>query len=186
MLEYILLTNHRRGIGRADTTTAAINRRPRHRAASQFVAHIIKARHGEKRHRSRVSCSPLVDRSSGRHGVQPWPRSARRTHIFFEMGPRPTSGNMLFVSAYYRAGLRAVVRAHGVSLDVVDRVNLCGWYGRGPNRLARSAPRGNWQRERHRFALRESVAHTPPNPPEFQKENSVELVSEQKKLRFAV
>ena len=102
-------------------------------------------------------------------------------HIFFfGMVPRPTSGNMLFISAYYRAGLRAVVRAHGVSLDVVDRVNLCGWYGRGPDRLARSAPRGNWQRERHRFALRESVAHTPPNPPEFQNRNSVELVSEQK------
>ena len=101
-------------------------------------------------------------------------------HIFFEMGPRPSSGNMLFVSAYYRAGLRAVVRAHVISLNVVDRVNLCGWYGRGPNRLARFAPRGNWQRERHRFALRESVAHTPPNPPEFQKENSDELVSEQK------
>lgn len=105
----------------------------------------------------------------------------RKTYTyFFEMGPHPSSGIMLFVSAYYRAGLRAVVRAHGVSLDVVDRVNLCGWYGRGPDRLARFAPRGNWQRERHRFALRESVAHTPPNPPEFQKENSVELVSEQK------
>lgn len=73
-----------------------------------------------------------VTDSSDRNQADAWPRFAMCTHIFFESGHRPKSGVSLFVSGFYRAGLRAVVRDHIFFFDTVDFVDVSGLHGRGP------------------------------------------------------
>lgn len=102
-----------------------------------------------------------VTDSSARNLADAWPRSAGLTHIFFESGPRPTSGVSLFVSGFYRAGLRAVVRDH-----ILILMESILWMFAGcmvaARKVSRASPRAGKTRTAYSGAL--GGKYKTPNP----------------------